>query len=588
MLEITKNNYEQRAAITILSDLIDALLFEDVFELHSKSDVVREESETTLVYERMGKVLTIPVYFSGLNVYRYARTHGDVKLQHQHQEITLNAVELWDAIVDMNPHSAQQMNVTRFREGLVSAQAQLSAQYERLTLSDHPFIQSEQFASLKDRPFHPLAKEKRGLSAYDYERYQSEYYQPVALKTVAIHRDALIKSQFSDEEKLLQSLGLDNEAQYAKVLQEQGLQAKDFMIFPVHPWQLEHVLPEYFEQEFKQRIVVPLDIECGSFLASSSMRSLIDLKQPYQHVKVPFSMQSLGALRLTPTRYLLNGEKAEQLLEKVIHQSEHLTNTLSLCDEKHWWSFIEPSKDIFEDKIGHLTAQLRQYPHEIQDEETTLISMAALAMPDRRVYDAIFGHSNYTSSDVEMMYQDIVSHFIRTMFALMQRGVLPEVHGQNILIAFKAGKVTRFVLRDHDTVRIYPTWMADNGLEVPDYTIRKDTPNTLINENLETFFTYFQTLGISVNIYAVIDTLVHLYDLDEQRLMAFLRTTLKRTAQETVWPQNSVEDVMNLLFEKETWPFKRILLPLLHQKNSGGGSMPSSIGKIANPMMFNE
>ncbi|NJH85660.1 siderophore biosynthesis protein SbnC, partial [Staphylococcus agnetis] len=95
---------------------------------------------------------------------------------------------------------------------------------------------------------------------------------------------------------------------------------------------------------------------------------------------------------------------------------------------------------------------------------------------------------------------------------------------------------------------------------------------------------YFQTLGILVNVYAIIDTFASLYQLDEQRLMAFLRQTMKQAVDETKWP-NGAEEVRQLLFDKETWPFKRILLPLLHQKDSGGGSMPSSIGEIVNPMM---
>lgn len=50
------------------------------------------------------------------------------------------------------------------------------------------------------------------------------------------------------------------------------------------------------------------------------MRSLIDIGAPYNHVKVPFAMQSLGALRLTPTRYMKNGEQAERLLRQLIEK----------------------------------------------------------------------------------------------------------------------------------------------------------------------------------------------------------------------------------------------------------------------------
>lgn len=588
MRQPVANNHEQQASKMILSDLIDALFFEDVFELYSKGNLITQDSHTVWVYQHQAQQIEIPVYLSSLNMYRFDRAQGEVKLRTPHKETTLNAVTLWDTLVSMHPETAKQMNTTRFREGLEEARQQLASQYQGLDLSEHPFIQSEQFASLKDRPFHPLAKEKRGLSQEDYARYQAEYKNTVALKAVAIHREWVMASQQADEKVLLHMLGLTHEVQYRHLLEDQGLTPEHYMIFPVHPWQLEHILPQFFKQEFKDKVIVPLDFECDHFLSSSSMRTLVDLKRPYHHIKVPFAMQSLGALRLTPTRYLLNGEKGEQLLEEVIKQSDYLTKHLSLCDEKHWWSLIGPSGNIFEERTGHLTVQLRQYPKAIQEEGTVLVSMASLAMADTRVFDAILGHVHYTSSEVEAVFQDIVTTFSHTMFALMQQGVLPEVHGQNILIAFKDGKVTQYVLRDHDTVRIYPTWMAENGISVPDYAILKDTPNTLINDDLETFFTYFQTLGISVNMYAIIDTLVTLYHLDEHQLMGFLRTTMKQVVSETKWPGNSEANVRHLLFEKETWPFKRILLPLLYQKHSGGGSMPSSIGKIVNPMMSHE
>ncbi len=45
---------------------------------------------------------------------------------------------------------------------------------------------SEQFASLKDRPFDPLAKEKRGLREADYQVYQAELNQSFPLMVAAV------------------------------------------------------------------------------------------------------------------------------------------------------------------------------------------------------------------------------------------------------------------------------------------------------------------------------------------------------------------------------------------------------------------
>lgn len=73
-------------------------------------------------------------------------------------------------------------------------------------------------------------------------------------------------------------------------------------------------------------------------------------------------MQSLGALRLTPTRYMKNGEQAEQLLRQLIEKDEALAKYVMVCDETAWWSYMGQDNDIFKDQLGHLTVQLRKYP----------------------------------------------------------------------------------------------------------------------------------------------------------------------------------------------------------------------------------
>ena len=140
------------------------------------------------------------------------------------------------------------------------------------------------------------------------------------------------------------------------------------------------------------------------------------------------------------------------------------------------------------------------------------------------------------------------------------------------------------MLRDHDTVRIYKPWLTAHQLSLPKYVVREDTPNTLINEDLETFFAYFQTLAVSVNLYAIIDAIQDLFGVSEHELMSLLKQILKMK-----WQLFSVTTdqlaVRHILFDKQTWPFKQILLPLLYQRDSGGGSMPSGLTTVPNPMV---
>ncbi|MEJ7541653.1 staphyloferrin B biosynthesis protein SbnC [Staphylococcus intermedius] len=571
-----------RAQQYILQDLVDALLLEDLGGIASTSHRLTIQQQEYLRYEKKGIALLIPVYFSSLNVYRFS---GEAVYHIESKTcMPLTVRELWDLFVTMNADLATEWAHERFAEGVETAVTQLTAQFDGFKASEQPFIFSEQLASLKDRPFHPVAKEKRGLTAEDYTLYQAEYHQPLAVKTVAIKKSHLIQGKGVTDAHYTQFWG-HTLTRCQQALVEKGYDATDYIIFPVHPWQYEHVVLTQFSSEIQQGIVVMLDVTMGQYLSSSSMRTLIPLDTPFTHLKVPFSMQSLGALRLTPTRYMKNGEAGEALLRHIITQDASLHGRVALCDETVWWSYMNEAQDIFQDQSGHLTMQLRHYPQSVEEADW-VVSMAALATHEPTLYEQILGTADPTNEQITALFAKISDAFLMMTLSMMKYGVLPELHGQNVLIAFREGQVSEFILRDHDTVRIFPKWLTAQGFELPKYAVRKDTPNTLLNEDIETFFAYFQTLAVSVNLYAIVDALVDVFKVSEIELMTQLRQTMKRHIRTIDWLPGTSEAVEHIIFNHETWPFKRILLPLLHQRGDGGGSMPSSIGRVPNPMKW--
>ncbi|BCN87149.1 staphyloferrin B biosynthesis protein SbnC [Staphylococcus argenteus] len=572
------------AQTIILRDLVDALLFEDIAGIVSNSEITKEHGQTILIYKNGDQQIKIPVYFSALNMFRY-ESSKPITIDGKSSSKQLTAPEFWRMIVNMNRDLSHEWEVARVEEGLNTAITQLAKQLSELDLATHPFVMSEQFASLKDRPFHPLAKEKRGLSETDYQVYQAELNQSFPLMVAAVKKTHMIHGDEADYDEL-ESLTAPIKDQATDLLNNKGLSIDDYVLFPVHPWQYQHILPNIFAKEIAEKLVVLLPLKFGDYLSSSSMRSLIDVASPYNHVKVPFAMQSLGALRLTPTRYMKNGEQAERLLRQLINKDEVLAKYVTVCDETAWWSYMGQDNDIFKDQLGHLTVQLRKYPEVLaQNDEQQLVSMAALAANDCTLYQMICGKDNLSQNDIMTLFEDIAQVFLKVTLSFMQYGALPELHGQNILLSFEEGRVQKCVLRDHDTVRIYKPWLTAHQLSLPQYVVREDTPNTLINEDLETFFAYFQTLAVSVNLYAIIDALQDLFGVSEHDLMSLLKRILKNEVATISWVTVDQLAVRHILFEKQTWPFKQILLPLLYQRDSGGGSMPSGLTTVPNPMV---
>lgn len=102
-------------------------------------------------------------------------------------------------------------------------------------------IAAEQWGSLMDRPFHPLAKGKLGLTAIEYERYMAEFNQPIALAWVAVAKTHLmVADQVEDIDQQNPAAYLLDELSQKKLAEEMvGRHLSDTHVaLPVHPWQL--------------------------------------------------------------------------------------------------------------------------------------------------------------------------------------------------------------------------------------------------------------------------------------------------------------------------------------------------------------
>jgi siderophore synthetase component len=160
--------------------------------------------------------------------------------------------------------------------------------------------------------------------------------------------------------------------------------------------------------------------------------------------------------------------------------------------------------------------------------------------------------------------------------------VLPELHGQNVVLLMRRGKPERLLIRDHDTLRICPDWMKRAGVPEISYVLKPGTRNTLVLPSLEELLAYLQTLVIQVNLASVMEAFVkggH-FTGDEGWSMVeeILRDELAR-----IESPELAEEARRVLLLAEDWPMKEIIAPLLRRQGTGGGSMPSGMGRIANP-----
>ncbi len=452
-------------------------------------------------------------------------------------------------------------------------------------------LTAERLAATRNRPFHPTARATAGWTAGELARYGPLRQQPLGLSWVAVRRDRLRRGTGSGSDRLHELLLDETDRQrLAAAVQRAGLHIEDVQPLPVHPWQLDHVLPVAYAAELAAGEVVPLVRGLGRFHPTASLRTLTTAPETQLHVKLPLGVATLGAARLLPPRYLDNGERAQHTMHQLIERDPVLHRLVQICDERTWCGWRHPSgADEFDDRPGQLAAQLRTYPAGLFDNPTRLVlPMAALAAHEWDVLGPVIdlgsGTAGFCVADAVAFFRGLAAAFCELGLGFLRYGVLPELHGQNVVVVLRDGAVDRFVLRDHDTLRLYSDWMAAEGVADPGYRIAPGAPQSLCLESAEALLGYLQTLGFQVNLYGIADALCRHYGINEQVLWAQLRGAVVDTLARMALPSRVADVVERELLHAQTWPSRLVLGPLLHRGRSAGVSMPAGTGRVPNPL----
>jgi staphyloferrin B synthase len=504
----------------------------------------------------------------------------------------------------------------------------------------------EQLAALRDRPFHPLGRHKRGWSRDDAARWGPHAGRPFGLAWWAVPRAALAageacESDHADPAVVLQPADRER---LDTALARSGA-GDDCVVLPVHPWQARHLGGPRLG-------AVPLSDELGAFRATASLRTLVPAGRPGVHLKLPLAVATLGAGRQLPVRYLRNGDRAQRLLAAV---SRHpaLSGRVHVCDETAWWTALGPDRsgpDSGEAPVGEgeLGYQLRRYPAPVADDPgIVLVPLGALGVTvggRAPALAALAGRSERGERSLDRdsgsaLLSELTAELVRLAVVGLAHGVMPELHGQNVVVVVRHreprvpgesgrtgdGHLAGLVLRDHDAVRIHPAWLRAAGLPDPGYVVDGRTPNTLVAASPAGLLAWFQMLAVHLGLFPVVQALAvgaGLAEADGWRAIAastaaclddlsaeagsgaqrpgaegaksgdtasFDLSAALAAEKATVTYQRAllapaVDVARRQLLDDPGWPVKLTMGPLLERGDACGTSMPSAIGTTANPL----
>ena len=613
------NRFEQQARAQVMQDLVDCLWAEDFFadeatglepaerwhRLHSQephpgdafaapNQVWRWQPRhpvirTVLIPARPGvaqPLLSLP----GAPVYGITRRDRIKRLD----PVDLMRL-VTEALGERMPGSPKGAEL--FIEALASTLEQTAWSYRHrirthdlLSVPPAAFFQAmEQWGALRDRPYHPVAKAKLGLNRDDYHHYVAEFDQPIALRWVALPRDRMVlgKGVVNQDEPADYILDVAQQQRLRDEMTRRGL--NNHIAIPVLAWQLDNGLPEDLQRDGIAGHWVPLDFQGPEMKSTSSVRSLAPLDDSPNYLKLPMSVYSLGSSRYLPAVKMMNGVIAENLLRRALPKDPILDERIFLCDETRWWAYMPPEASLFDDYPRHLSAMVRRYPTELlQDPDRRLIPMSALGttLPDTRAhfFDDWLAYRRLPADEASVLtlFREVCDGFLEWNLRLFRLGILPEIHGQNAVLVWRDGRVDGLLLRDHDSLRLYVPWLEQAGLEDPVFRLKKGVVNTLYHDRPEDLLFYLLTLGIQVNLRAILDAVAARYDLDESRLWRVLRDSLERTIDQVPFDEQARTLLRRECFEADRWPLKLLIRPML-ERAGGPGSMPFGKGGLANP-----
>jgi siderophore synthetase component len=420
-------------------------------------------------------------------------------------------------------------------------------------------LDGERLAATRNRPFHPTARAAVGWTADELVRYGPMRRAPMGLDWVAVHKRLLKFGGGVGSDRFPEMLLGDSEREVL------GQLSDDFRLLPVHPWQLDNVLRREFASELKTGMVCPVARGIGRFHPTASLRTLV-CADPRLHVKVPLAVATLGVHRLLPPESLYNAERAEHMMRDLVRRDPVLSRCIVLCDEQTWcaWNGEETGT-----RSGQLSALLRRYPADVAD----AIPMGAFAAHE---WDTL---QKFVSRDPVAFFGELAGAFTEMALAFLRYGVLPELHGQNVLVTIRDGIPERFVLRDHDTVRLYPPWMAEAHLTDPQYSFQGTVSQSLRLDSADELIAYLQVLGFQMNLHGIADAVARHCGVTEQLVWRSARDAIVARLDQLDLPVQ----VERTLLDAPLWPGRQVLGWLLRHEWSS--AVPGFTFQVSNPLV---
>lgn len=192
----------------------------------------------------------------------------------------------------------------------------------------HADFQTIEAAMTEGHPCFVANNGRIGFDARDYLAFAPEAAAPVQLIWVAVHqRNAHFSSlsTLSYEQLMRDELGAETLARFTEQLSARGLNADEYILMPVHPWQWQNKLLTVFAADIAQQDIVWLGEGDDRYQAQQSIRTFFNRSQPAKrYVKTALSVLNMGFMRGLSPYYMATTPAINEWLEQLVSRDAWL------------------------------------------------------------------------------------------------------------------------------------------------------------------------------------------------------------------------------------------------------------------------
>lgn len=325
-------------------------------------------------------------------------------------------------------------------------------------LADADF-QRVEAAMLDGHPCFVANSGRVGFDVLDYHRYAPEAEAPVALVWLGVRRDRAdwgCVPGLTYESLIEGTIAEDLHREFAERLQARGLEPREYLFLPVHPWQWENRVNQLFAADLASDAIVYLGVGQDAYAPQQSIRTLFNLSSPQKHyVKTALSIVNMGFTRGLSAAIAESAAAVNTWVADLVRGDVYLKDCgFDLLREVAWLGFrhrgyeraitrkVDPYREM-------LAALWRESPVSLLRPSERLMTMAALLYVDRDGSSLLLELVRRSRVGMDAWLRAYIAAYLKPqLHCFYAHRLVFTPHAENVILVLEEHLVTRTLIKD--------------------------------------------------------------------------------------------------------------------------------------------